>query len=161
MITRRNLLKILGFAGIALSTPSVLADLFLSKQITRTNEIQKATVLNVIPTKISLHKVNLSGITVNAANNQVTYGVFVSNSQVYLIEDPSKMTIKQEDGTITLQPFRSKLIALGSMKDYWHHTLVEVASGSVIQSVEIKPAAQKVPGSNPPMPFFSINTETD
>src|SRR3989344_4898917 len=111
MITRRNLLKTLGLGGIALSTPNVLADLFLSKQITRTNESQKATVLNVNPTKIQLtDKVTLSGITVPVANDSITYGVFVSNSQVYFIEDPSKITIKQEDGTITLQPFKSKLI---------------------------------------------------
>ena len=161
MITRRNLLKTLGLGVITLATET-LADIFLSKQITRTNDIKEATVFEVTPVKIPLvDNVTLSGIRfITPDHHEKTYGVFEHNRQLYFVEDPAKKLVKR-NGVIILQPYKSQITSLDNIrKSGGLEVPIEVTSNEIIKPVEIKPTQSKIEGYKNTLPSFSINSET-
>lgn len=159
MITKRNFLKALGLGAVAVSIGKANADIFLSKQITRTNNIQKAVVFEVTPVQVPLiDNVKLSGIRfITQDHSEVVYGAFEHKGQLYLLENPAENIEKKQDRTIVLKPYRSRIISLGSVQNYWAMNVPIEATSGEIKLVEIKTIESKIKGSNNTFPSFSIN----
>ncbi len=162
--SRRKFLKKTGiglvtFFGLREARANNL-EVYLSKRITRTNDPQKADILNVAPVQIGLiGKTKISGIKITTTDErEVIYGIVKQGAQLYFIENPSKRVIER-NSTIVLQPFKSQIISLDGFKSYWDTDVpIEVTSGKIVTPVEITSIQAKVNRTDYKLPFFLINS---